>query len=643
MIDYFDLPPDLLADVLAMDPQATGVSLAPPLISFDDTPFVTPGQFLTPWERVQFDAALANLRAGADVGGTLNRLIGEAPSVADAVAAAMLVQEGPQQSVVVPEAMLTPDERVAFDTALANLRAGADLTGTLGRLAQDAPRVAEAVAITLGESGAATPAEFDAVAAALGEIDPARLAASLDDERFMIFGNKLTQAINEIGVTDQNVLVNLKTGKPLTQEEQTGLRNTLQKWSEALGLDTQLGKMLGALGLGAVGLGLSQAITSSGDAGKLTLPQSTPVPASVATARDALTRALTQPTTDAYTRALTQPTTAGSTVDAQSLVAALTPAERSAYDTALANLRAGADLPGTLARLDREAPRVANAVGVAMGVRGAAQPGTTATPGLPVNLGPSATAGIDLEQMLRSGTAAQRNIADLILATSGRELLTDAEQAPLERATRLQSLTEIPGLLRPVGETDPVLTGLTDRLNRALRGEVSNPALERAFREEEDTVRNALRLQLGPGYELSTPGMDRLQKLKESQAVRREDDVRQTIAGVAPLELGRRQFGEGLRQQGLTERAGLLNLGRQPATSLASTASLLAPVQPLLNPNLEAQERSVADAVRLQTALSAFQSREADRRALGQSVASLFSGAAGYGLGGNRGLTLQVA
>lgn len=351
-------------------------------------------------------------------------------------------------------------------------------------------------------------------------------------------------------------------------------------------LETGWGKLLATLVLGGVGLGVAELM--SGDQPRMGMPAPTPPPAGVTAARDALNQALT--------------TQAGG------------------QSASMAGL-----------------------------------------------LGPGATAGDDLQSLFRMGIAGQRNLADLGLGRSAQEILADAEQAPLERALRMQSLGELPGLLGPsagvaptirtglnlsqalqglqapqpgqlvnpamladptrealsarvqslLGQQgqggaegtdairdqmrtrlqsllsqgpgqqlndpirqqlaqqisamlgqggpgqgfmldDPIRSGLQDTLQRALAGQTPTTALDRQFREEEAQLRNRLFQAMGAGYETSSPGIEALQKLRESQQLRQEEFGRQTIASFGPQEFQRRQFGTQFPEQQYQQRLGLM-------------------------------------------------------------------------------------
>lgn len=158
-----------------------------------------------------------------------------------------------------------------------------------------------------------------------------------------------------------------------------------------------LGRTLLMLGIG--GLGVGAATLLSGEAPELPIPTAPPPSPAQTAARAAVTRALTQP----LTRALTEP-----------VEGAQQPGIPGPPSTGTAALGLSPYFPS-------------------LAIAQASQPGTTASE--------------DLEALFRSAIAGQRNLAALGLQGSARELVGQAEAAPLERDIRLQALGMIPGLL----------------------------------------------------------------------------------------------------------------------------------------------------------------------------------------------------
>ena len=221
----------------------------------------------------------------------------------------------------------------------------------------------------------------------------------------------------------------------------------------------------------------------------------------------------------------------------------------------------------------------------------------------------------------------------------------------------------------PARLADPIQDELTQQVLNVARGDLSNPTLAREFQEEERTLRNALFQRLGPSYESSSEGLEAMQKLRESQGIRKYVDQQNTLSNTAQLQAARRQFnitfpeerftsrenlrrgwagtllpaqleretfGEVKRQRGLQERVGLSTLGRTPLPTLSTSLSGLVPITPLLGLGDAAADARLQDNLRTQLALSAFNSNRASDAATGQSIANLFTTAAGFGLGGRR-------
>jgi len=380
------------------------------------------------------------------------------------------------------------------------------------------------------------------------------------------------------------------------------------------------------------------------------------------------------------------------------------------------------------------------AVGVGMGQLVAGSPGTfTLPPGaqpLPAQQAAQEAltravteSGTDnLYSLLRSGVVGQRTLADLLAASAGRELMTEAEQAPAERGIRLQALSQIPGYLSPpLGATtagatmtpagptlaaaaptyspvqgqpnvfagpggalytydavtggltpqagtgtpatgpagppsgpslsatapgpgseyypvnpatlyDPIEEGLRKELMRSFQGQFANPELERQLAEQERILRKSLYDQLGPGYELSTPGIQALATERARHNELREKDRRQTISAYAPLQQSRQQFSlafpETLRRTGLQESQSLMTTGRRTAPELSTTLNTLVPISPLLGiESTAAADRARAN-LETDLAFKNFQSQETARSNLAASISGLFGLAGSKALGG---------
>lgn len=311
--------------------------------------------------------------------------------------------------------------------------------------------------------------------------------------------------------------------------------------------------------------------------------------------------------------------------------------------------------------------------GVPAGVAGLATP----------NLGApfAATGQQNLEDVFRSGLAGQSILTQLAALQAARELGISTEQAPAEAAVRNLSMAQLPsfmtppnagpgalqmtqgadgtytlapaiaGLNQPPRIDDPIRAAFASEIARAVGGGTASPLLERAEREEEDQLRNRLFQQLGAGYEVSTPGMEALQRMRESQAIRREGNRQQTYASLGPQEFARRGaeyqvpltaasnltnidlanrgFTSRERQTGLAERLGLLNLGRTPTPQIATTLGSNVPISPLLGLDSAERARQQQYAINTQAALQSFGADAQGDQALAGAIAGLFGSAAG--------------
>lgn len=156
----------------------------------------------------------------------------------------------------------------------------------------------------------------------------------------------------------------------------------------------------------------------------------------------------------------------------------------------------------------------------------------------------------------------------------------------------------------PGDSADPVTSQMTERLQKALRGEVSNPVLERAFRDEDEELRNRFlrRGYTGEGIDTSSAGIERRGRLQESQSIRTYLDNLATIGQLEPAQARRLaaedasrfrlsgfdEFGAQQRfdddlalrlayEQYLQDREGRRNLATQLGALFGRAGSLLGP------------------------------------------------------------------
>lgn len=246
--------------------------------------------------------------------------------------------------------------------------------------------------------------------------------------------------------------------------------------------------------------------------------------------------------------------------------------------------------------------------------------------------GPAPGSGAaDLEAIVRENLAGQRALSRLLAQSASRELSIEQEQAPAERLLRTSALADVPLFqAQPFPEAaDPIRAGLEGRLLRVLGGDFASKSLERRIKQSEAQLRARLFQQLGPAYELSTPGQQALAGFNQSAEELRQDEERREIAALTSPEESRRRFAEGVRGRGFEERLTLTGLGRRPTTQLLTGFQGMVPAAPLLGIESEAGQRA-REALQFQSALSGFESEQAGRRALAQSTGNLF------GLGASR-------
>jgi hypothetical protein len=327
-------------------------------------------------------------------------------------------------------------------------------------------------------------------------------------------------------------------------------------------------------------------------------------------------------------------------------------------------------------------------------------PGTVPGTGGAQNLAQFAPRGIaaDLTSNVQNAVAGQRTISDAALGAAGRELLAQQEQAPGEREARLQALQDVRGLQGPTanlaptlasglmfgnatqntlnaapqpGQTiapalyeDPIRIAMARQLEHVLGGDLPTPELDRQFKEEELALRNQLLRSNGPGYATSSVGIETLQRMRESQQIRREQYKMQVIntlggqqqsrrqfditqpeaqfqgrlANFAPNELQRAQFAENVQANRMNQAQGIAGgFGRQPLANTATTLTSAAPTaRELLGLDQAGRSAEQANQLQNQAALEAFKAGGQNAANTASGIAGLFTGAAGAAIGASR-------
>ena len=279
----------------------------------------------------------------------------------------------------------------------------------------------------------------------------------------------------------------------------------------------------------------------------------------------------------------------------------------------------------------------------------------------------------NLQGTFESSLAGQNLLATLAALQASRELGTQEEMAPAERALRLKALREIPGLLTPAGvggdgaasdqliarqlakilrggvpmrTRDPMRRELTQEARRAFRGNQANPLLDRMEREEEQALRNRLFREYGEAYEGTTGGSAALQQFRQSLAERRDQDRRNTLLTILPQEfqrrqaefsnplaalgmygsqdLARRQFGAGQRNVGLAERLAMLGLGRPNTGALAGLFGGYAPIPSLLGLDSTNASNLAGYNTAVQGAMANYNAQNQSDAQLAAAIAGLF-------------------
>ena len=496
--------------------------------------------------------------------------------------------------------------------------------------------------------------------------------AVTDDQGRVIVDPQNSQAfldkLREVEVLNAQAADQRMTANPAMQSTlYAKVGSALQGASNYLTDKSVLGPLLGTLVLGGVGLGVSRAVT--GGPGTFTPPTSgsTAPPPAVQNARDALNRALTQPSIQSGT-----PTTApgagmlplmssGTANLEDALRASLAGQSVLANDTALSASREYAanqeqapierairlwalqSLPSMVAGNQPPTP-VANMLNMTQ------QPGGTWTAD-----GYNQGEGMSGPQYTGPSSQARQGYVD---PSTGSWVQTGTGQPPMATpASNAARYSQgVAAALDPNNPqvpriNDPIRMGLANEIARVLAGQYANPAEDRLAREEEEALKNRLFRLHGAGYEATTGGDASLQRFNESQFIRRENDRKSTLASLVPMEQTRRaaeystplaalstlgagemdrsRFGEDVRQRGLAERLALLNMGRTSRPELSTTLSSIVPIQPLLNLGGAEAAAERREALNTQSALEAFRAREASRNQLASGIAGIFGTAAG--------------
>src|SRR3990167_1611594 len=253
-------------------------------------------------------------------------------------------------------------------------------------------------------------------------------------------------------------------------------------------------------------------------------------------------------------------------------------------------------------------------------------------------------AGPALSRALTYGTAGQADIAQQLTGRVGREAAAEVTQAPYEEAIRMAALGQVPGLMQPTGEqaiNDPIQAALREELMGVLSGGSTggSPATARRQSLEEQETRTRLYRQLGPDYELTTPGQQALREMKERHTSETFTERQATIARLSPLEQSRMQFSataptqvaqgrENIRRPALGDVTNLSQFGIRGAPQNATTLSQIAPVQTLLGGDPERANLINTNLI-AQGGMAAYNAANQRQQQLAQGIGGVFGTVAG--------------
>ena len=233
----------------------------------------------------------------------------------------------------------------------------------------------------------------------------------------------------------------------------------------------------------------------------------------------------------------------------------------------------------------------------------------------------------------------QRLIAELLRERAGREGLAEAEQAPFQRDIRLRALGMAPGLMEPsaVGTfDDPIESALRAELLTLLGGQGgTSPATAQRHRQEQNEMRQGLARQLGPEFELTTPGIQALEKLRERQNAEIFAERESAIARRAPQQQSRQQFSylapvqraaglEGIRRPALQDVERLSDFGLRGVPETLTGLRSVFPVSSLTGPEGAQRAADIGTSLEAQQALTSFQGRTQRQRELTAGLGGLF-------------------
>lgn len=249
------------------------------------------------------------------------------------------------------------------------------------------------------------------------------------------------------------------------------------------------------------------------------------------------------------------------------------------------------------------------------------------------------SAGPALTEATAAGVLGQRDIARQVADRVGRETGAEIEAAPYERMTRVAALQDVLGLMQPGREQptiDPVERAIREELLGVMRGGPGagvSPGTQRRQALDEQDTRARLVRQLGPDYELTTPGIQSLRDMKERHTSEQFTERQATIARLSPLEESRMRFStvtptellgrrEGLRRASLGDVERLSRFGIRGTPENVTALGSIVPVQSLLGGDPE-RANLVNTQLQAGAAQAAFSGESARRANLSRGIGDI--------------------
>lgn len=192
--------------------------------------------------------------------------------------------------------------------------------------------------------------------------------------------------------------------------------------------------------------------------------------------------------------------------------------------------------------------------------------------------------------IIREQADVQDVVAELIFQNAGIELVRDPETGRVIGSEQLPQT--------PAQERQQTIEELfQERTLSALRGELPvNPAVERDLQQRRDVVTEQLRRQLGPGFETSTPGIESLRSLFESEEQIREGARRGDLTLAEQFQLAQSEQNFARQQDFLNNALVAGNLPFQTVAALNSPISGFGNIQSRMQSDRFAQAQAAAAA-----------------------------------------------